>query len=419
MAYQIVTDGLVAQWDASTWTSGKTWTDSINSKVITFSSAPSSKTDDGIELTSSITFTSASLSSLGLSYPCTFEWLGRIDGAFNNSSPGHVFGLSSSSGSWAGICCYSKTSSNGVQLDIGSSGTITSGVYTTGIEYHIIVTVNSSRTTTLYVNSTTSSGTASKSQGYASKTYLYNNEGSGRFYGAIQRMCLWNKCLSSTEIETLFTEEVSGTGVFVNSGSTWTEAQTIYQKINGEWSEITVADLKSTLDSWRAAIQAGGATEPYVEETYDSSGNLIDVSLHGYTKIRNNMFTSCNYLALTSLPEGITSIGTSAFQGCNKLALTSLPEGLTNIDGYAFYNCYSLALTSLPEGVTTIGINAFYKCTGLTTITFKGTPTSIYSNAFSNCTNLITINVPWAEDAVANAPWGATNATINYNYTGE
>ena len=34
------------------------------------------------------------------------------------------------------------------------------------------------------------------------------------------------------------------------------------------------------------------------------------------------------------------------------------------------------------------------------------------------CTNLTTINVPWAEGAVAGAPWGATNATINYNYTG-
>lgn len=257
MAYQIVTDGLVAQWDASTWTSGTSWTDSINGKVITFSSAPSSKTDDGIELTSSITFTSASLSSLGLSYPCTFEWLGRIDGAFSNSSPGHVFGLSSSSGSWAGICCYSKTSSNGIQLDIGSSGTITSGVYTTGIEYHIIITVNSSKTTTLYVNSTTSSGTASKSQGYASKTYLYNNEGSGRFYGAIQRMCLWNKCLSSTELETLFTEEVTGTGLYLNSGGSWTEAQAIYQKSNGSWVEVNATDLKSSFDSSGALLICG------------------------------------------------------------------------------------------------------------------------------------------------------------------
>lgn len=243
MAYQIVTDGLVAKWDASDWSSGKTWTDSVNSKVITFSSAPSSKTDDGIELTNSITFTSASLSSLGLSYPCTFEWLGRIDGTFSNSAPGHVFGLSNSSGGWAGVCCYSKTSSNGIQLDIGSSGTITSKVYTQGIEYHIIVTVNSSKTTTLYVNSTTAKGTTTKSNGYANKYYLYNNEGSGRFYGAIQRMCLWNKCLSSTEIEALFTEESTGAGVFLKQNDNWVEAQKIYQKKLGTWTEIDSSDL--------------------------------------------------------------------------------------------------------------------------------------------------------------------------------
>lgn len=248
MMYDIVTDGLVAKWDASDWSSGRIWTDSINDKVITFSSSPSSKTDDGIELTSSITFASESLSSLGLSYPCTFEWLGRIDGNFSNSSPGNVFGLSSSSGQWSGICCYSKASSNGIQLDIGGSGTITSKVYTQGIEYHIIITVNSSRTTTLYVNSTTSKGTTTNSNGYGNKYYLYNNEGNGRFYGAIQRMCLWNKCLSSTEIETLFTEKNS-TGVFLKSGTTWSEAQGIYQKINGVWNKISSTDLKNNIDS--------------------------------------------------------------------------------------------------------------------------------------------------------------------------
>ena len=31
----------------------------------------------------------------------------------------------------------------------------------------------------------------------------------------------------------------------------------------------------------------GGATEPYIEEIYDASGNLIDVRLYGYEKIRN------------------------------------------------------------------------------------------------------------------------------------
>ncbi len=246
--YQIVTDGLVAKWDADNWTSGKTWNDDINNKVITFSSAPSSKTDDGIELTNSITFTSESLSSLGLSYPCTFEWLGRIDGNWSNSSPGNVFGLSNSSGGWSGICCYSKTSSNGVQFDIGSSGSITSGVYTSGIEYHIIATVNSSKTTTMFVNSITSKGTSSSAQGYASKNYLYNNEGSGRFYGAISRMCLWNKCLSSSEIETLFTEQPIGSGLFLNESGTWSEAEEIYRKKDGAWVQITATDLKSLLD---------------------------------------------------------------------------------------------------------------------------------------------------------------------------
>ena len=119
-------------------------------------------------------------------------------------------------------------------------------------------------------------------------------------------------------------------------------------------------------------IFAGGATKPYIEEIYDSDGNLIDVKLYGYTKIRDS----------------------------------------------AFYGCGNLALTSLPEGITSIGYYAFAHCTGLTSLTFLGTPTSIASSAFQNCTNLTTINVPWAEGAVANAPWGATNATINYNYTG-
>ena len=114
-----------------------------------------------------------------------------------------------------------------------------------------------------------------------------------------------------------------------------------------------------------------GATEPYIEETYDANGNLIDAKMYGYTKVRD----------------------------------------------YAFYYCKNLALTSLPEGLISIGNYAFYSCTSLTSITFKGTPSSIMSSAFNGCTNLTDIKVPWAEGAVANAPWGATNATITYNYT--
>ena len=185
----------------------------------------------------------------------------------------------------------------------------------------------------------------------------------------------------------------------------------------------------------------GGAKEPYIEETYDSNGKLIDVNLVGYTAIRAHAFYSCENLALTSLPSGITTIGNYAFRDCTSLALTSLPSGLTSIGGYVFYNCTSIALTSLPSGITSIGNYAFYnctslaltsfpsgitrignnafqKCTGLTSITFQGKPRTISSSAFSSCTNLKTINVPWASGEVKSAPWGATKAKINYNYTG-
>ena len=97
--------------------------------------------------------------------------------------------------------------------------------------------------------------------------------------------------------------------------------------------------------------------------------------------------------------------------------ITSLPSGVTSIGNSAFYSCSKLALTSLPSGVTSVGDSAFRYCTGLTSITFKGTPESIDSWAFIEDSNLTDIYVPWSEGAVANAPWGATNATIHYDST--
>ena len=149
----------------------------------------------------------------------------------------------------------------------------------------------------------------------------------------------------------------------VENGSSFKEIDTgrvfRYDKENNLWIE-----QKSTTGG-------AGATEPYIEETYDADGNLIDAKMYGYTKIRDYAFFSCQNLAYISFPEGLTGIGNKAFQGC----------------------------------------------TSLTSITFKGTPTTIASTVFYGCTNLTDIKVPWAEGAVSGAPWGATNATITYNYT--
>ena len=121
--------------------------------------------------------------------------------------------------------------------------------------------------------------------------------------------------------------------------------------------------------------------------------------------------------SITSISDtSITTVGTNAFYNCTALKTINLPQ-LTTIGPSAFYGCGSLVITNLPLGCTSIGKTAFYGCSSLTSITFQTTPI-LGMSVFQNCTNLKVINVPWSEGEVSGAPWGATNATINYNYTG-
>lgn len=188
-------------------------------------------------------------------------------------------------------------------------------------------------------------------------------------------------------------------------------------------------------------MESGGATEPYVEEVFDSDGLLIGANFHGYTSIRCSMFRQAYTLTSITLPDGITRIMDDAFSMCYSLESITLPDGITKLGNGVFSYCYGLTSITLPDSITDIGSSIFtdctsltslvlpnglnkiyyrtcYNCTALSTVEFKGTPTHIESQAFELCNNLTTINVPWSEGAVANAPWGATNATINYNYTG-
>lgn len=93
----------------------------------------------------------------------------------------------------------------------------------------------------------------------------------------------------------------------------------------------------------------------------------------------------------------------------------TLPDDLTKIGPYGLYRLEQLGSLVIPAGVTEVGAYAMYGCTALSTVTFRGMPTTLATSAFSTCNNLTEINVPWAEGAVANAPWGAARATIHYN----
>ena len=136
----------------------------------------------------------------------------------------------------------------------------------------------------------------------------------------------------------------------------------------------------------------------------------------GITSIGNYAFSGCGNLIINELPSGVTTIGENAFAGSG-VAIEVLPSSLTTIGNCAFGYCNNFEAIEIPSSVTTIDEAAFYECFSLAIVNFKGTPNSIGSDAFAGCENLETINVPWAEGAVEGAPWGAGNATINYNHT--
>ena len=87
---------------------------------------------------------------------------------------------------------------------------------------------------------------------------------------------------------------------------------------------------------------------------------------------------------------------------------------LEEIGDATFADDVSLPNEIVMPNVTKIGSNAFIRLNGSRTYKFGKKVTSIASNAF-NLAGATDIYVPWSQGEVANAPWGATNATIHYN----
>ena len=178
---------------------------------------------------------------------------------------------------------------------------------------------------------------------------------------------------------------------------------------------------KMTLDEMVTAVK-GISVLPTYDEFEDSSVEVaVSLNLPTTTEIKDRAFEYDEVLTNITMPN-VTSIGKFAFYNCNGLTLITLPKNLVSIGESAFAKCEGLKRIEIPSNVKFIGSKAF-NARRLETITFKGTPTSIASDAFmgrdiAGFFGARTINVPWAEGEVANAPWGATAATINYNYTG-
>jgi len=133
-----------------------------------------------------------------------------------------------------------------------------------------------------------------------------------------------------------------------------------------------------------------------------------------WTNSGNNALVGATNLTTVVLATTITAISTATFQDCSSLTTINL----ANITSVGIYGMRNTGLTTLTLGATSLSDGAFRSCSALTQVTFTGTPSSIHANAFQYDTNITSIRVPWASGAVANAPWGATAATITYNYVG-
>lgn len=180
----------------------------------------------------------------------------------------------------------------------------------------------------------------------------------------------------------------------------------------------TSYDALSKVDVTVSVVGDGGSpTGPYIEYTsLNSSGRVFTAKFRG-TIVPEHAFSYLAELTSVDMPDNVIAIGDSGFYRCPKLQLTSLPSEITSLGDFAFSDCSKMVLTSLPSGITSIGDFAFANCTGLETVKFTSTVSSIPNGVFSGCPKLSTIYVPWSQGQVANAPWGASNATIVYDYT--
>ena len=82
---------------------------------------------------------------------------------------------------------------------------------------------------------------------------------------------------------------------------------------------------------------------------------------------------------------------------------------------FAFANYFIKTLT-LNEGLEIISDNAFQN-NSFTSVTIPSTIKRIGNNIFSQNVALKTISIKRKEGTVGNAPWGATNATVNWTGT--
>lgn len=178
-------------------------------------------------------------------------------------------------------------------------------------------------------------------------------------------------------------------GVYVQKGK---HSEDWFYRESGEWVRITpeqenkqitlATPLRTTITPEEGKVFSSVT----VDVGFKSIGDFIDRYIT-IDKITENDLTKTDGRTLTYIREYAFAYA--------KVKSIVFPSTVIGFDQYSFINA------EVEE------------------VTLKNRPNNFGSSIFSTCANLRTINVSWGNGEVSGAPWGATNATINYNYTGE
>ena len=161
----------------------------------------------------------------------------------------------------------------------------------------------------------------------------------------------------------------------------------------------------------------GGIVVGVSNLAFNLSPIITSLTIRSSGYIGNSAFSGCTSLTSVTIGNGVTSIGISAFSNCSGLTSVVIGDGVDTIESLAFFNCTQLRNITIPKNVKYIESSVFNRCQGLNSVEFKGTP-FMQPDVFKTCIKLTDIFVPWSMGEVDGAPWGATNATIHYNYQG-
>lgn len=190
----------------------------------------------------------------------------------------------------------------------------------------------------------------------------------------------------------------------------WVKDSRYREILTRQATEIFESDLDGMI-----AVPTGFMADISISESSGGYSNgtteLEKVTLpNTIITILDKAFYNCRNLTNINLPNSLKQIGERAFENC-ALKSIDIPNSVTIISEGAFLGC---AFESVVLNVDILGNYAFSYCQNLKTVIFKKKPTSL-GWAFSDDENITDVYVPWAEGEVADAPWGALNATIHYN----